>query len=44
LAFATFLVWRGGGFALAALALVFLGAYDSYPNYFKHQFTRQLLI
>jgi len=35
LAFATFLVWRlrigGYGLALAALALVVLSAYDSYP-------------
>jgi len=37
LAFATFLVWllRIGcyGLALAALALVVFGAYDSYPQY-----------
>ena len=36
LAFATFLVWRlrigGYGLALAALALVVFGAYDSYPS------------
>jgi len=38
LAFATFLVWRlrigGYGLALAALALVVFGAYDSNPRKF----------